>query len=85
MRDRWPPRLTPLRREILERLRDAGAPVGKLDALGGHPNVLPTLRRAGWVKETHVAYVGPHFEITDAGLAALSKAQPQQSEVSDGK
>lgn len=63
--------LTPYRREVLDRLFVASRPLSKSEALCGHPNILPTLRRFGWVQQRFKAYEGDFYVITDEGIRAI--------------
>jgi len=59
-------RVTPLRREVLNRLFEAGRPLSFTEAKGDHPNIMPTLLRFGWARYRCDGYV-----ITSDGMTAI--------------
>jgi len=58
--------LSPLRREVLERLAARG-PLDREAANAGRKNAIPTLMRLGWARSRYD--IAPHvvYEITDLG------------------
>lgn len=66
------PKLTPVRREILERLRDAGRALSLEEAMGGRRNCMPTIMACKWAKYEHP----DGYRITDEGLCALNATPP---------
>lgn len=61
--------LTPLRREVLNRMFESGRPISIADAMNGHPNIMPTLVRFGWAKYRHTPPRG--YAITNDGMRVM--------------
>ncbi len=66
-------KLTPYRRECLERLAETEQPLPIDDVMCGHPNIMPTLIRAGWAVHANNDGDVAYYEITDMGRAILGK------------
>lgn len=61
--------LTPLRREVLNRMFESARPLTIAEAMSGHPNIMPTLCRFGWARYQHSPPMG--YVITDEGMRAI--------------
>jgi hypothetical protein len=68
--------LSPLRKEVLERLASRGT-LSREEANDGRKNSIPALLRLGWVRSVYG--IRPHvvYEITDMGRRMIGVSLPE--------
>lgn len=62
--------ITPLRRDVLNRMFEAARPLSIAEAMDGHPNIMPMLCRRGWAKYV-IRPPAAGYVITDKGMEAI--------------